>query len=218
MIPVKVSSSENPQEQQSACTLDVAGRGARISGVKLAIKSGDVVIVERGKARVRFEVAWIGEPGTSKYGQIGVKSLEPILGLWGVKTARPDDGGGIDPETIVPPLPPRSAVSSAPAAAPSLAAVRYTCRGEVEFRKEAQYSQPAKGKLRDIGARGCFVLTRDKLPLNTRVVLDLKIGELELQVRGAVKTAEALGMWLEWLDLPEAQRNQLNELMERLAG
>ena len=53
MIPVKVSSTENPQVQQSACTLDVAGRGARISGVKLAIKNGDVVIVERGKARVR---------------------------------------------------------------------------------------------------------------------------------------------------------------------
>jgi hypothetical protein len=27
-----------------------------------------------------------------------------------------------------------------------------------------------------------------------------------------------LGMWTEWLDLPEAQRTQLDELLDRLAG
>ena len=47
--------------------------------------------------------------------------------------------------------------------------------------------------------------------------LELKIGLLELQVRASVKTAEPLGMWMEWIDLPEAQREQINELVERLA-
>ncbi len=95
--------------------------------------------------------------------------------------------------------------------------MRYTCRGEVTFRKDAQFSLPLKAKLRDIGGRGCFVMTKEKFPLNTRMVLELKIGMLELQVRAAVKTAEQLGMWMEWMDLPDADRDQINELVDRLA-
>jgi hypothetical protein len=95
--------------------------------------------------------------------------------------------------------------------------VRYTCRGEAEFRKDAQFALTHKGKLRDIGARGCFVMTKEKFPINARMVLGLKIGLLELQVRASVKTAEPLGMWMEWIDLPEAERGQINELVDRLA-
>ena len=49
------------------------------------------------------------------------------------------------------------------------------------------------------------------------MVLQLKIGQLDLQARAIVKTAEMLGMWMEWLDLPEAERDQINELVDRLA-
>jgi hypothetical protein len=61
-------------------------------------------------------------------------------------------------------------------------------------------------------------MTKEKFPLNTRVSLQIKIGSLDLQVRASVKTAEPLGMWMEWVELPEAERSQINELVERLAG
>ena len=95
--------------------------------------------------------------------------------------------------------------------------MRYTCRGEVEFRKDAQFSLTHKAKLRDIGTRGCFVMTKEKFPINARMVLELKIGALELQVKASVKTAEPLGMWMEWTELPAAEREQINELVDRLA-
>jgi hypothetical protein len=60
-------------------------------------------------------------------------------------------------------------------------------------------------------------MTKENFPLNTRMVVALKIGLLELQVRAQVKTAEKLGMWMEWVDLPEAERDQINELVDRLA-
>src|SRR4051812_6495357 len=225
-MKIKLSAPDNPGAilQQSACTLDVAGRGARISGVKYAGNPGDIVVVERGNVRAKFKVAWVGAPGTHKEGQLGLRAVEQILGLWGMQTAPPDDGGGIEPDGLVPALAAFAATASASSGAPkgpvsaqSRGLMRYTCRGEVEFRKEAQFSLPLKGKLRDIGGRGCFVMTKEKLPLNTRMILELKIGELELQVRAMVKTTEMLGMWMEWIDLPEAERDQINELVDRLA-
>ena len=60
-------------------------------------------------------------------------------------------------------------------------------------------------------------MTKEKFPINTRLALQLKIGLVELQVRASVKTAEPLGMWMEWIDLPEAAREQISELVERLA-
>ena len=224
-MKVKLSAPENPGsiQEQSACTLDVAGRGARISGVKFSGKAGDIVVVERGNIRAKFTVAWVGEPGSPRAGQLGLQSTEPLRGLWGIETAPPTEYfSGIEAEGAVPTLKASvgsvaapAATGAAPAKSPGL--MSYTCRGEVEFRKDAQFALTIKGKLRNIGTRGCFVMTKEKFPLNTRMVLQLKIGQLELQVRAMVKTAEMLGMWMEWVDLPEAEREQINELVDRLA-
>ncbi|MFL6301677.1 MAG: PilZ domain-containing protein [Terriglobales bacterium] len=215
---MKVFVADDPSRaQQSACTLDVAGRGARVSGIKFPSQAGETVVVERGKLRARFMVAWAGQPGTSREGQLGLIAIDPVLGLWGIETAPPDGGAEMEPDSgLPPPLPPASA--GAAAAAPSRALMRFACKGEVEFRKEAHFSLSTKAKLRDIGARGCFVMTKEKFLLNTRIILLLKIGDLEFEVRAAVKTTEALGMWMEWVDLPEAQRNQIHDLVDRLAG
>lgn len=223
---VKISAPEKPESivSQAACTLDVAGRGARISGIKYAGSAGDTVVVERGNIRAKFKVAWVGAPGTVRDGQLGLRAIEPVLGLWGIETAPPDDFSGIEPDGAVKPLAAAASSSNGAAGKPPVGTqsqnrglMRYTCGGDVAFRKDAQFSLTHKAKLRDIGARGCFVMTKEKFPINARMVLELKIGLLELQVRASVKTAEPLGMWMEWVDLPQAQREQINELVDRLA-
>src|SRR5947209_12819698 len=45
VMTVKVSVLQDPSRtQHSACTLDVAGRGARVSGIKFASKAGEIVL------------------------------------------------------------------------------------------------------------------------------------------------------------------------------
>src|SRR3954470_5535893 len=137
VMKIKVSSPQTGSVlHQSACTLDVAGRGARISGVDFSGKAGDSVVVERGNVRAEFIVAWVGEPGTKRQGQLGLRSIKPIRGLWGIETAPPNEYySGIEEEGGVPPPFPvaGAAAASASGAKPSAGLMRYSCRGEVEF-------------------------------------------------------------------------------------
>src|SRR5579884_91554 len=79
-VPVRVSGidAHGKSFRHVVCTLDLSARGARITSLQtLAMKIGQELVLEHQRDRVRFEVVWIGEPGTSRQGQIGLRTLEP---------------------------------------------------------------------------------------------------------------------------------------------
>jgi DNA-binding NarL/FixJ family response regulator len=55
--------------------IDVSHRGARVDGVAFQLKAGEVVNLVSDGCDARFLVIWVGEPGTSQEGQIGLQSL-----------------------------------------------------------------------------------------------------------------------------------------------
>jgi CheY-like chemotaxis protein len=55
--------------------IDVSHRGARVGGVALQLKPGEVVNLVSEGCDERFLVIWVGEPGTPQEGQIGLQSL-----------------------------------------------------------------------------------------------------------------------------------------------
>jgi CheY-like chemotaxis protein len=55
--------------------IDVSHRGARVGGVAFQLKAGEVVNLVSDGCDARFLVIWVGEPGTSQEGQIGLQSL-----------------------------------------------------------------------------------------------------------------------------------------------
>ncbi len=61
---------------QSAKTLDISSAGARITGLNCQLDPGSVLSIQLGNRKARFEVLWIGEPGTSREGEIGLKCIE----------------------------------------------------------------------------------------------------------------------------------------------
>ena len=61
---------------QSAKTLDISSAGARISGLNCQLDPGSVLSIQLGNRRARFEVLWVGEPGSSREGEIGLKCVE----------------------------------------------------------------------------------------------------------------------------------------------
>jgi len=61
---------------QSAKTLDISTEGARITGLNCQLDPGSVLSIQLGNRKARFEVLWIGEAGTPREGEIGLKCIE----------------------------------------------------------------------------------------------------------------------------------------------
>lgn len=243
-LPVKVClPGFKSTKLQPACTLDLASGGVRLSGCQLEVVAGNIIALERGKQRVNFRVAWVGKSGTRHEGQVGLECVDPVTELWGVEfptgegeyEAIPEEANASNNHH-----PSRSAAIAAAAAAaahgetPSsgehfalgprithatsnLGIARYPCSGDLEWRPEGGGEEHFKGRLREVGPRGCFVLTSARMPVGTRVQLVLKaVGHL-VHARATIRTVDELGMWLEFFDLHPEEMQSLLYLIDHIA-
>lgn len=81
-VPVKVFPDITSMDSQNCCTYEISTHGARLvapPGIKIV---GQTVWLQRHNRRARYKVVWIGEPGTSLAGQVGVETLEPSNVIW----------------------------------------------------------------------------------------------------------------------------------------
>jgi hypothetical protein len=74
---------------QNVKTLNIATSGARLFGVTAALERGYIVGLQCGNMRARFMVVWVGESGTSREGQVGLRAAEN--GIWSVALPRAAD-------------------------------------------------------------------------------------------------------------------------------
>src|SRR5262249_14153497 len=74
---------------QNAKTLNIASNGARLFGVTANVERGFIVGLQCGNMRARFMVVWVGEKGTAREGQIGLRAAEN--GIWSVALPRASD-------------------------------------------------------------------------------------------------------------------------------
>ena len=74
---------------QNVKTLNIATSGARLYGVTAKLERGFIVGLQCGNMRARFMVMWVGEPGSSREGQVGLRAAEN--GIWSVALPRASD-------------------------------------------------------------------------------------------------------------------------------
>ncbi len=91
VLPVRISGIDVDGEpfQGLGHTLNVSPNGARLSGVRLPLREGCVVRIQRTIKAASFRVVWIGKPGTPTEGQMGVECLEPVKNFWGIERLQP---------------------------------------------------------------------------------------------------------------------------------
>ncbi len=88
VLTVRVAGRDSQNKRFDALThtLDIAVDGARVGGLfNTALRKGDVVEVRRNHRKARFRVAWVGEAGTRREGQIGIQSIDAPAGFWGLE-------------------------------------------------------------------------------------------------------------------------------------
>jgi hypothetical protein len=81
-VPVKVFPDVSSIESQNCCTYEISTNGARLVAPPGIKTPGQVIWLQRQNRRARYKVMWIGEPGTSLQGQVGVETLEPSNVIW----------------------------------------------------------------------------------------------------------------------------------------
>jgi hypothetical protein len=72
-LPVQMRGQD--QNSSPASLVDMSHRGARVDGVVISPKLGEVVHLVSNGRDSRFLVIWVGEPGTPREGQIRLQGL-----------------------------------------------------------------------------------------------------------------------------------------------
>ena len=140
---------------QLAHTLDISGRGARLGRIAGPKQPGDVIGVQYGNQKGRFQVMWVGSEGTPAQGQIGIQCMDVGRCLWGEALQGAAGQFGQGPEILNPGTTPaaKAQASGSKAHAERRRYARYQCQGGVKLRTEGA-ELGTWAKLADIGLGG----------------------------------------------------------------
>lgn len=186
------------------CTLDLSTHGARVIGLP-HIDVGQEITLEHKNNRVRFQAVWVGEPGTSRQGQVGLRSLDPekrladidehVAGVWVDRwspSERPDE---------------------IPADRRSIQ--RFDCDRGVHYWSEEGGSLTA-GQLENISLNGCGIATKFPLPRRTRLGLIVSICGMKIAAKGEVRASEDGRMGVMFTMVDRENEARLKKAVQRL--
>ena len=200
-------------QKQLAHTLDITETSARLGGLNLLLEPGEVIEIKRGAAKARFEVVWMGAPGSSLDGQAGVRNLEPGKSIWGVDLPRDQSDAQVDVSLRAA----KPAIQVTPhSPAGKRHHERYQCSGSASI-KTAGASFAIHGEVKDISEGGIYVELTAPMPVGTDVTIGLKIEGSWIEFGGAVRTSYPLvGMGVSFREVTDANRERLKALLNKL--
>ena len=84
VLPVKVMID---QVTHLAHTVDITESGARLGALRMQLKPGTIISLQRGSQRAKFQIAWVRQLAPTEL-QAGIESLQPQDSFWGVDLSR----------------------------------------------------------------------------------------------------------------------------------
>lgn len=201
------------QEKQLAHTLDVTEDSARLGGLAMSLQPGETVEIQRGPLRAKFQVFWMGAPGSSMAGQAGVRSLaqKPI---WGVNLPAEEVDKAVDTGRLRREAPPVRTAAQLPGE--KRWHTRYECSGSVAI-KMPNASFPVNGEVKDICQGGVYVEMTSPMPVKSEVILDLCVENIAIEAKGIVRTSYPMvGMGINFSRLSAEDQEKLTRVLEKL--
>jgi hypothetical protein len=185
VLPVTII-RHNGLEKKHAHTLDLTETSARLAGLSSPLEQGEIIEIQRGVLKAKFQVFWMGALGSPVAGQAGVRSVDPNKRIWGVNLAPDETDLAVDAERMRDPFRSRSRFPGE-----KRRNSRYLCRGGVSIRTaSAMFAIHGEGK--DISIGGIYVESMHPVAVNTHVTLNLTIEGIGLEARGVVRTSYPL--------------------------
>lgn len=188
MLPVTVLQHDG-KDEYLAHTLDVTAASARLGGLQSRLEPGEIIELQCGAVKAKFEVVWMGVPGGAMAGQAAVRGLDPGKSIW--NTNLPDDER--DPAVDTNQL--RSAVprvhSKTQFPDERRWHPRYACSGSAAVKTPGSV-YAVNGEVKDISRGGVYIELNAPLPVNSEVTLELEIEDIGFAAAGVVRTSYPL--------------------------
>ena len=190
-LPVRIFGTDRGGRifSENVTTADVSQNGAKLTGVRAALKVDEIIGLTYGKSKVNFKVKWAGEPGSPREGEIGLLNLTPEKPLWDF----PLPSGAMDDFRFADKDRRQSA--------------RVKCSISAELHPVGQ--PVIWGKVSDLSLGGCFVEMPIPLPVNTKFEVALWLGVTKLRLKGEVASASpGFGIGVRFTNVsPESQES-----------
>jgi hypothetical protein len=211
VLPVTII-RRNGEERQLAHTLDVTEVSARLGGLGVLLVPGEVIEIQRGGVKAKFQVHWMGAPAGTLAGQAGIRGLDPNKSIWGIQLPADEPDIAVDTNHV------RTGIST-PRGLPETADpeqhTRYECSGGVTLWAPGS-NYPVRVHLKSIHIGGVYVETITTLPLSTVVTMEAKVEGIQIETAGVVNTSTPrVGMDIAFHKISaESQRKVLQALQK----
>lgn len=212
VLPVTVTKN-NGHDKQLAHTLDLTEVSARLGGLTLVLEPGEIIEVQRGAVKAKFQVFWVGAPGSAMEGQAGVRSVEPHKSIWGINLPPDETDLPANARPLRQPMPPTR--ETLPESEKRWH-TRFECSGGASVRSNAS-AFPIRGEVKDISRGGVYVETTTPLPVNSEVQIKINVEETPIESAGVVRTSYPLvGMGISLQEISTENQQKLDHVIQLL--
>lgn len=215
VLPVTVL-RQNGQEKQLAHTLDLTEVSARLGGLVSLLEPGEIIEIQRGAIKAKFQVFWMGAPGSAMEGQAGVRSVEPNKNIWGI--ALPSD----ESDPAIAAASARKETTEKPIAAARPVTekrwhTRFECSGGASVRAENGDGFPVHGQVKDIAQGGVYVETTTPLTVNTEVAVKMNVEDIQIEAQGVVRTSYPMvGMGISFQNITPENQKRVDRIIQSI--
>jgi hypothetical protein len=184
---------------QNATASNLSSEGALLSRIQHPLKMGEILGVQYGDKKARFEIKWVKAVALPKTIDAGVR-IHPNQSVPWAEVARSGES--------VPELTRRSDK-------------RRFQRHRVQFPIVISFADPHRAHMQcsatDIGGRGCYVETLVPLPVATEVIITFWVDSEKISTSGRVRTSDpAVGMGIEFTALESEIQERLQQYLDKM--
>jgi hypothetical protein len=214
VLPVTVL-RRHLDQSQLAHTVDLSESSARLGGLCMLLEPGEVVEIQREGLTAKFQVFWMGSPGSAMEGQAGIRSLEPNNPIWGLGSKEDGSDGEKDAASGIPVSLP---AATAPLPGEKRWHARLECAGAAAVQSRGSQF-PVKGLIKDVSQGGIYVEVTTPLAVKSKVSLTMSIEGIAFEATGVVRTSYPMvGMGISFQEISQDNVEKLNQVLEKVTS
>lgn len=191
---------------QNATASNLSSEGALLSRLGHPLKMGEIVGIQYGDKKARFEIKWVKAVGVTKTYEAGVRIMQGQIAPWQDLTVETRAASRLSP---------RGTEAARPGDK------RRFVRHRVNFPITISFPENHRSHMQctatDIGGRGCYVESLVPLQIGTDVIITFWIDSEKISTKAIVRASDpGVGMGLEFTALEVPIQHKLQAYLDKI--